>query len=349
MNIRETTIADQEQWDTFVHAHSTPTPYQLFGWPIAIEKTYNFKSISFLAESDNKISGILPTTLFNIPLGSSSLISLPYCDVASTLTTDEYTGEALLNYAITYAENNNISNIVIRGKIPKNYSSKNAFSLSQTRDKVRMILKLPASPDELWSTFKSKLRSQIRKAEKNNLVFRFANKNTNDFFKVFSHNMRDLGSPVHSPMLFQHTFKQLDKQVQVGLVYNGQQVIGAGIIMHAGNTISIPWASTLRSYNNLNPNMLLYWQFLKYATEQGCTHFDFGRSTPGEGTFRFKSQWGAQATPLTWTTIHIKEKPVKRVTTRTNRKREVVANLWQHLPLPFANFLGPYLRKYISL
>jgi hypothetical protein len=65
-------------------------------------------------------------------------------------------------------------------------------------------------------------------------------------------------------------------------------------------TLEIPWASTLRAANPDSPNMLLYWKLLEYAVEAGYRRFDFGRSTPGEGTFAFKRQWGAEPVPLHW-------------------------------------------------
>ena len=40
--------------------------------------------------------------------------------------------------------------------------------------------------------------------------------------------------------------------------------------------------------------MLIYWNILKYACENGYRIFDFGRCTPEENTFRFKKQWGAE-------------------------------------------------------
>lgn len=46
--------------------------------------------------------------------------------------------------------------------------------------------------------------------------------------------------------------------------------------------------------------MLLYWAMLEYACDQGYRQFDFGRSTPGEGTCRFKEQWGAKSHQLYW-------------------------------------------------
>ena len=47
------------------------------------------------------------------------------------------------------------------------------------------------------------------------------------------------------------------------------QAVGCGIILFTKHTVSIPWASTLREYNRLSPNMLLYWSFMKRAIDRG--------------------------------------------------------------------------------
>ena len=64
--------------------------------------------------------------------------------------------------------------------------------------------------------------------------------------------------------------------------------------------IEIPWASSIRDFNPLCPNHLLYWHAMETAVAEGVDVFDFGRSTPGEGTFKFKEQWGAEPVPLHW-------------------------------------------------
>ncbi len=53
-------------------------------------------------------------------------------------------------------------------------------------NKVRMLLDLPDSSEILLANFKSKLRSQVRKAEKNGVTFRWTGPNGVDsFYSVF--------------------------------------------------------------------------------------------------------------------------------------------------------------------
>lgn len=137
----------------------------------------------------------------------------------------------------------------------------------------------------------------------------------------------------------------------MGLIYKDETPIGCGIILMTGKQVSIPWASTLRRYNNLSPNMLLYWNFLKYAADTGHNLFDFGRSTLGEGTYKFKAQWGAEPHTLYWHTAHTGCQLSKsdNAADKSNGNRELLASLWARMPLWAANVLVPLLRRHISL
>jgi len=136
-------------------------------------------------------------------------------------------------------------------------------------------------------------------------------------------------------------------RARLGIVEIKDKIIGMGMILATDKTVSIPWASTLREFNNLGPNMLLYWNFLKFSADNGYKIFDFGRSTEGEGTFKFKQQWGAQPEPLIWHTYSETCKTSRPKQQSSNRN--MVAGIWQKMPLPVVNFIGPSLRRYISL
>lgn len=348
MKIRHAQESDRLQWDDFVHRHPESSPYHLFAWTAAVEGAYGFKISNLIAERDNRVVGVLPLVQMNLPFMKPNIIALPYCDIGGVLAEDDATEESLIQAGIAEAKSILANMIELRGEFGKWTGRENTFSISSHTNKVRMLLDLPVSSEMLWDGFKSKLRSQIRRAEKNGLVFEFANKRIDDFYSVFSNNMRELGSPVHSKKWFEEIVKQYGDNAKVGLVYHDSKAIGAAIILRAGNKISIPWASTLRDYNRLSPNMLLYWGMLKYSADNGADVFDFGRSTPDEGTYRFKAQWGAIAAPLVWNTIFVngKEKVVKP---GINRNRKVIESIWKRLPLGWANMFGPTIRKYISL
>lgn len=348
MNIRQAQDSDKKQWDEYVTNHPESTPYHLTAWTTAVCNAYGFESINLIAEEHNHIVGIFPMSLLKIPLKQPTLVALPYCDIGNILADSISTQKALLESALSIAKNKNVSALDIRGEISQDVRARQNNPAQPGNNKVRMLLDLPDSAEELLSGFKSKLRSQIKKAEKNGLTFQLSEDNIEDFYSVFTLNMRDLGSPVHSKKWFIEIIKEYKNSAKIGLVYHENKAIGAGIILRVGNKISIPWASTLREYNRLSPNMLLYWNLLEYAADHQCQTFDFGRSTPDEGTYKFKAQWGAAPHPLPWHTILPNGKS-EQTKPASGNNRALAEKIWQKLPLSLANFLGPQIRKHISL
>jgi hypothetical protein len=91
--------------------------------------------------------------------------------------------------------------------------------------------------------------------------------------------------------------------------------------------------------------MLLYWETMRAACEEGFRTFDFGRSSRGSGTYRFKRQWGAQEEPLYWYTIPSVRRP--GAPPRADRAAFLAAS-WRRLPLAVTRSLGPHIRKYLT-
>lgn len=349
IEIAYATPADQEEWDSFIHLHSHASPYHFFAWGAAIAQAYGHKSYFLMAKQEGRLVGVLPLIHLKLTLLVNELIALPFCDVGNCLSVDGNVEKKLLEETQRLSKQLKIQNIQLRGQLlnGSNYSS---FTQLET-NKVRMLLCLPESSDTLFKTFKPKLRSQIRKAEKNRIYFRWAGQDGVDsFYSIFCNNMRELGSPVHSRKLFSAVMEHYGERARIGLTEYEGKCISAGLILSTEQQTSIPWASSLRDFNHLAPNMLLYWNFLKFAADNGRKLLDFGRSTENEGTFRFKKQWGAEPFPLAW----YSSSPVTLVqsVSKAHDKisaRERAASLWKKLPISIANILGPQLRKYINL
>jgi len=161
--------------------------------------------------------------------------------------------------------------------------------------------------------------------------------------------MHDLGSQVHAFKWFKAVLSAYNDKAKVGMIYlKNEEPVAAGIVLFNGQRVCIPWASSLRKYNRSAPNMLLYWQFLSWTAENGYSEFDFGRSTPGEGTYRFKKQWGARPEQLYWYKLGLDGKKID-CSDSGSKGRGTAARVWQYLPSCIADLVGPRVRKYISL
>jgi len=342
---------DRSKWDSFVSRNPDTGPYHWFGWKNAVEETYGHKGYYLIAEKEGgEIAGILPVICIKFPWGKKKLISLPYCDYAGPLG-DPLTKKALVEESQNLKERIGAQELEIRFEerecwLDSNFVENNKSSYY----KVRMLLGLPETTAELWSEFKPKLRAQIRRPQKEGFYAEIGGKEfLPGFYQVFQINMHRLGSPVHDRRWFESLFDEYGEKAKVGIVRhkNGIPVAG-GILLTIGQKACVPWASSLREYNSVAPNMLLYYQFLTWAIENESTQFDFGRSTPMEGTYKFKEQWGSFPVPLFWYMYPLNGNSSFRLSLNFHA-RDKIATLWSKLPMGLANYLGPKIRKYIAL
>ena len=350
MKIRMATPADQTSWDEYVDGHKDASPYHRFAWILSVEQAYQHKNVSLLAFNEEGLIGILPCIKMQRPFSKPSYCALPYCDLGHGLANDANILQALQNEALALVQSEGGNSFDYRDSVSDIPSDEWAGK------KVRMVLPLPGDAITLMSGFKSKLRSQIRKAEKNGLTFVVANSQTqiDDFYQIFAINMRKLGSPVHSKEWFENLFKHYSHNIVLSVVYSDKVPVGAGIVLRSANKAAIPWASTVAAYNKLSPNMMLYWSLLEHVSNLGCTEFDFGRSTYDEGTYKFKRQWGAEPVPLAWSNLVPNQQPSTSTLTETNTDnlsqiRSLVEKVWAKLPLSVTTLVGPKIRKHISL
>jgi len=160
--------------------------------------------------------------------------------------------------------------------------------------------------------------------------------------------MRDLGSPVHSMDLMRHVLEEFGERCRIFVLHGSDEPVAAALVIGFDKVLRNPWASSLRRYATLSPNMLLYLRMLEYACDQGFRAFDFGRSTIGEGTYKFKEQWGAVPVPLYWYYLSLNGKPLDPGISGA-RRLDIARHCWRRLPLVVTKVVGPRIRKHISL
>ncbi len=160
-----------------------------------------------------------------------------------------------------------------------------------------------------------------------------------EFYDVFSRNMRDLGTPVFSRKLFGSALSLFPQHAEFCVVRYGGRAIAAAFLLHGHGISEVPSASSLRPFNAMNANMLMYWSMLERSIEWGQTVFDFGRSSGGSNTYRFKAQWGAVPAPARWQ-YHLRSGSASDLRP-DNPKYGRLIQIWQHIPVRLANLIGP--------
>ncbi len=338
----ESNCSDRELWDSYIQAHPSSSNYHKYGWREVVERSFGHQCFYLAAKNNTgKIVGVLPLVLMQSKIFGRFLISLPFFNYGGLLCDRQEVGDALLVEASNLQKAQGAEYTELR------HTEQWPGYLPNKQYKVAMVLDLAGDKDIQWTEFPPKLRNQIRKAEKSGLVVREGGKDLlTDFYTVFVRNMRDLGTPVYGQNFFRRVLEVFPDYTRIIAVYLEGKPVAAGLVSHFRDTLEIPWASSIRDYNTLCPNNLLYWTALQFALSQGCKRFDFGRSTPGEGTYKFKKQWGAKPIQLNWQYLLPEGASLPELNTK-NPKFELAIKIWQKLPLSVTRIFGPQIVKNI--
>ncbi len=328
-----------EQWDRYASGSSRSSIYHLSPWSRLIKKLFGHESHYIAALENGTICGILPLVRLKSVIFGDFMISMPYFNYGGAIGNSKEIEEGLMDYAREMGRELKLDHIEFR-------DLRERSDIPVRTDKVCMHLKLPGSEDELWRSFPSKLRSQVRRPKKEGVeTVVGSDELVDDFFQIFSRNMRDLGTPVYPIGFFREIISTFREHVAIVVVYHHHRPVAGAFLIGFKGMLEIPWASSLREYNRISVNMALYWKVLRYAIENGYHTFDFGRSTKGSGTYKFKKQWGAVEKQLYWYYWINGEAGTLPELNPRNPKYQLAIQAWKRLPVPVANYLGPMIVK----
>jgi FemAB-related protein (PEP-CTERM system-associated) len=337
--------ADSSAWDAFVDRQPSAAGYHEWRWRRVFDRAFGHQSVYLTARRHdrvgrrrNRIVGVLPLVQIKSLLFGRTLTSLPFLNYGGVVSDDAGADQALLDAAAGIARQRRCRHVELR------HIARRFPGLPCKEHKVTMQLRL--APD-IWNSLDRKVRNQVRKAEKCELTTDHGGAELlADFYTVFSRNMRDLGTPVYSRRFFLEVLDAFPVRTRLHVVRLHGAPIAAGLTYRTRSTVEVPWASSIRDFNTLCPNHLLYWGIIERALEEGCDVLDFGRSTPGEGTYTFKAQWGARAVPLHWE-YQLMSDGALPDTSPKNPKFHLAIELWKRLPLAVASIVGPRIVRAI--
>lgn len=328
---------DGQDWDTWVRSAPDASFCHLAAWRAVMQDALGQRPLyRLIVDVDGRWHGILPAVHVRGRIFGSYLVSMPFLNYGGPLGTHA-ARRLLMGRALEDATRLGVDMLELRCR-------GNPEPEAHAR-KVTVTLPLPPSSDDLFAGFPSKLRSQIRRPMKAGHEVRFGPSQREPFYEVFSHNMRDLGTPVLPRRFFEQLSEHLSDQVVFGVVHRQGRPVAGGCGFIWREEFEMTWASSLREFNREAPNMLLYWSFMERMAQAGIRRFNFGRCTPGAGTHRFKMQWGGREEPLPW----LSWSPTGRESTPSPDGPffRLATRAWSRLPLPVANTIGPMLSRWL--
>jgi len=326
---------DPNAWDSYVESHPGAANYHRWCWRRVIEQTFGHEAYYFNALKDGALQGVLPLFFIRSRLFGNSLVSVPFFSYGGILASSAEACDALLNRAEDLAEHLGARHIELR------QGHELACSWQPMSTKVTMQISLPSSPDELWKRFSTGLRNKIRKSQKSNFRIEWGGAEAvGSFYKVFSANMRNLGTPVYPRKWFEAICEHAPGKIHIVGLWDEDRIVASAFLSANGETLELPWSASLPDTRKKYSHYLMYWTFMEWAIQHGFRLLDLGRCTPGTGTYEFKRHWVCNELPLDWYYWVAPGSEFPTVNTH-NPRYQFAIEMWKRLPLVVANQLGP--------
>lgn len=325
-------------WNTFLNKFGYDGFHLRSEWADVFQSALGHQPWFLWAEKeDGRIEGVLPLMYISGPIFGRFLVSQPYLNTGGVLAKSPAVARGLIDQAVNLADRLNVKHLELRHEQHHTHPRLNATAT----EKVHMRLMLPDDSNELWDGLKSKVRSQIRKPLNNpDLTVSFGHMDELDnYYGIFCHNMRDLGTPPFPRSLFGEMLMSFGKRAEICTVRYRGLPVASGFLLHGPGTTLIPSASSLRAYNHTSCNMRMYWHVLEHAIERGQTVFDFGRSSLDAGTYKFKKQWGSLESPAIWQ-YYSRHGDVTDARPNSGRY-DAMIGAWKKLPIWVTKLIGP--------
>lgn len=321
-----------DEWDRFVRAQSGWTHFHLSGWSRVFTRVMGHDCPSLAVRAaDGSLAGVLPLVRVKSLLFGHFLVSQPFVNYGGPLGSADAV-VALVAEAERMAASGGVKLLELRSR------SELPIALPVSHRKITVILDLAPDSERTFKKFEAKLRSQVRRPAKEGVTTRFGRDQVAPFFKVFSAHMRDLGTPTQPETLFQALADEFPDDMWIGCAYLKEEPIAAGIGFRWDDEFEMTWASSLHAHSRISPNMGLYWAFMERCIQAQVLRFNFGRTTPGSGTHKFKMQWGSREEQLWW---YQRAAGVAKTPSPDDAAYAWGPRLWRKLPIAVANALGP--------
>ena len=333
------------RWDAYVQSSPEATNYHRWVWGQLVGDTFGHRFYPLAATADGIVYGILPLHFIKSRLFGRFLLSVPFFSYGGLCATTPEAGEALLKRSVELARELGARYIELRG--PVGPAGAVGSDWRGASAKVRMLVNLPGTVEELWQSLATGMRNKIRSARKHGLCAEWGGAELVDvFYRIFATNMHNLGTPVYPRRWFENMCRALPEKNRIVVVRDGAEPVAAGIVTAFRDTLDWPWSATLPGSHRKYSAIFLYWSLLEWALENGFRHVDLGRCSRGGGTWEFKRHWPCEEQELRWHYWLAPGEPVPNVKPDNPRYRLAI-KLWQRLPLAMANRLGPHIASSI--
>jgi FemAB-related protein (PEP-CTERM system-associated) len=327
------------RWDAFVRACPDATFFHLSGWQKVIEGSFGIKTWFYYVQQDGQILGVLPLAEIKSRLFGHSLGAMPFCVYGGPAATSDAARRMLDQAAHELAQQLGVGHLEYRGM--QRFHPDDASW--HTKELYVTFRKEITGDDEAnMNAIPRKQRAMVRKGIKLGLRGE-VDHNVDRMFDAYARSVHRLGTPVFPKKYFAMLQDVFGDECEVrSIVTEDNRLVAAVLSFYWRDEVVPYYGGGTDLAREVAGNDFMYWNLMQAAAARGCRLFDFGRSKLGTGAYDFKKNWGftAQHLPYEYKLYGATALPDNNP---LNPKYQLFIKMWKKLPLPVANFMGPYI------
>jgi len=335
----ETARIDDPRWDAYVSSRPQATFFHYAGWQRVAGATFPYEPRHLWALLGDSVVGILPLFLVRgFPLGKT-LLSVPLGVYGGVVADDPVAARALLDASVALGKGLGVRYVEVRGGT--------RFEELPAKDLyVTFRKEIDPDPEVNMARIPRNQRRSIRVALKHGLTHHLGGEELlAPFFRIYSHSVRNLGTPVFPKRLFENCFREFGDRCRILAVSHEGTVISAVMTFFYRDEVLPYYGGALKPAFRYAVNDYMYWSLMGEASARGCRIFDFGRSKRDSGSYHFKRHWGFEPETLAYQYRLIRDRQIPDLSPR-NPKFSLAIRLWRRMPLALAERIGPTLVRY---
>lgn len=325
------------RWDNFVHSHAQGTFYHLSGWKNVIENTLGHPTFYLYCEDGEEIVAVLPLAQVKSLLFGNALVSLPFLVYGGPVSNNEQAEKCLVQAATELADSLNADYLELRNKRASTRGWPGKTNV------VTFSRELDADPEKNLLAIPRKQRAMVRKGIKAGLVAEQEDK-VDRLYDALLSCKRNLGTPFFGRRYLQAIKAEFADKAEILTVLKDRQTICSVMSFRFRDEILPYYGGGGVAARQYYGNDFMYWAVMEKACLEGVRVFDYGRSTVGTGSYRFKKHWGFEPEPLAYEFYLRRQQEVPHLNP-ANAKYRLLIDTWKRLPLGVAGMLGPPIAR----
>lgn len=329
--------------ERFVAAHPQGTPFHLPAWLGAVEQGTANRALALVAERGGALAGYLPFNEIHSPIFGRLLASTGFAVDGGLLLADGSDGAELLAAAERQALRHSCPTIELRGGPVGDGCEGWAL---RTQSHCGFVTPLAADDEAQLTAIPRKQRAEVRKSLANDYRIEVgtAPEDRDAHYRVYAESVRNLGTPVFPRALFDAVLDAFGDRADILTVRHECQPVASVLSLYWRGAVMPYWGGGTWDARRLRANDRMYYELMLHARRRGCDRFDFGRSKTNSGAYHFKRNWGFTPEPLSYA-VWTAPGSEARDADPTSAKHKLQIALWQKLPLPVANRVGPWIAR----